>query len=250
MADSEKPIPDWISADFAIPLPGGAEGQQRYLTRAGGMLGGMEDVFSLLKPGRTAMGGIRRTLSGIGSRMHPGLQAPIELATGQSLFLQRPLSETKPATARLIGGLTGAEQVPSFPGPITESIISRLPFFGRSVSTLRSLTDPRRPLTVDGQLSALNLAARMMPSIMGIRISEVNMDRIKNRIMQEAIEEHLKHNTSIRTFKHIYVPEAELANMDEQSRALYLLYKQISSQAAKASRARKKKESQAAAYSM
>jgi len=250
MADPENPIPDWISTDFAIPLPGGAEGQQRYLTRAGGMLGGMEDVFSLLKPGRTAMGGIRRTLSGIGSRMHPGLQAPVELATGQSLFLQRPLSETKPATARLIGGLTGAEQVPSFPGPITESIISRLPFFGRSVSTLRSLTDPRKPLTVDGQLSALNLAARMMPSLMGIRISEVNMDRIKNRIMQEAIEEHLKHNTSIKTFKHIYVPEAELENMDEQSRALYLLYKKISSQAAKASRARKKEQSQAAAYSM
>ena len=76
------------------------------------------------------------------------------------------------------------------------------------------------------------------------------MDRIKNRIMQEAIEEHLKHNTSIKTFKHIYVPEAELENMDEQSRALYLLYKKISSQAAKASRARKKEQSQAAAYSM
>lgn len=250
MADPENPIPDWISSDFAIPLPGGAEGQQRYLTRAGGMLGGMEDVFSLLKPGRTAMGATRRTLSGIGSRMHPGLQAPVELATGQSLFLQRPLSETKPATARLIGGITGAEQVPSFPGPLTESIISRLPFFGRSVSTLRSLTDPRKPLTVDGQVSFLNLAARMMPSIMGLRISEVNMERIKNRIMQEAIEEHLKHNTSIKTFKHIYVPEAELANMDEESRALYLLYKQISSQAAKASRARKKEKSQAAAYSM
>jgi len=250
MVDPENPMPDWISSDFAIPLPGGAEGQQRYLTRAGGMLGGMEDVFSLLKPGRTAMSGIRRTLSGIGSRMHPGIQAPVELATGQSLFLQRPLSETKPATARLIGGITGSEQVPSFPGPITESVVSRLPFFGRSVSTLRSLTDPRRPLTVDGELSALNLAARMMPSIMGVRISEVNMDRIKNRIMQEAIEEHLKHNTSIRTFKHIYVPEAELANMDEESRALYLLYKQISSEAAKAARARKKEQSQAAAYSM
>ena len=197
------------------------------------------------------MGGIRRTLSGIGSRMHPGIQAPVELATGQSLFLQRPLSETKPATARLIGGLTGAEQVPAFPGHIAESVISRLPFFGRSVSTLRSLTDPRRPLTVDGQVSALNVAARMLPSIMGVRISEVNMDRIKNRIMQEAIEEHLKHNPSIKTFKHIYVPDAELANMDEESRALYLLYKQISSQAAKASRARKKEEeSRASAYSM
>ena len=250
MDDVEKPTPDWISSDFAIPLPGGAEGQQRYLTRAGGLLGGMEDVFSLLKPGRTAMGATRRSLAGIASRMHPLLQAPIELATGQSLFLQRPLSETKPATARLIGGITGAEKVPSFPGPLTESVISRLPFFGRGVSTLRSLTDPRRPLTVDGEVSALNVAARMLPSIMGVRISEVNMDRIKNRIMQEAIEEHLKHNTSIKTFKHIYVPEAELANMDEESRALYLLYKQISSEAAKAARARKKEQSQAAAYSM
>ena len=251
MEDPENPQPDWISSDFAVPLPGGEEGQQRYLTRAGGMLGGMEDVFSLLKPGRTAMGATRRTLSGIGSRMHPLLQAPIELGTGQSLFLQRPLSETKPATARLIGGITGAEQVPSFPGPLTESVISRLPFFGRGVSTLRSLTDPRKPLTVDGELSALNLAARMMPSIIGVRIAEVNMERIKNRVMQEAIEEHLKHNQSIRTFKHIYVPEAQLENMDEESRALYLLYKQISSQAAKASRARKKEEeSRASAYSM
>jgi hypothetical protein len=250
MDDEENPTPDWISSEFTIPIPGGAEGQRRYLTRAGGMLGGMEDVFSLLKPGRTAMGATRRTLSGIGSRMHPALQVPIELGTGQSLFLQRPLSETKPATARLIGGLTGAEQVPSFPGPLVESVISRLPGFGRSVSTLRSLTDPRRPLTVEGEVSALNVAARILPSLTGLRISEVNMDRIKNRVMQEAIEEHLKHNTSIRTFKHIYVPEAELENMDEESRALYLLYKQISSQAAKASRARKKEEATASAYSM
>jgi len=182
--------------------------------------------------------------------MHPIAQAPIELMTGQSLFLQRPLSETKPATARMIGGITGAEQVPSFPGPLVESVISRLPGFGRSVSTLRSLTDPRRPLTVEGEVSALNIAARILPSLTGLRISEVNMERIKSKVMQEAIEEHLKHNTSIRTFKHIYVPEAELENMDEESRALYLLYKQISSEAAKASRARKKEESQASAYSM
>ena len=92
MDDVEKPTPDWISSDFAIPLPGGADGQQRYLTRAGGLLGGMEDLFSLLKPVRTAMGATRRSLAGIASRMHPLLQAPIELATGQSLFLQRPLS--------------------------------------------------------------------------------------------------------------------------------------------------------------
>jgi hypothetical protein len=210
----------------------------------------MEDVFSLLKPGRTALSGTRRTLSGIGSRMHPAMQVPVELATGQSLFLQRPLEETKPATARLIGGLTGAEEVPSFPGHITESVLSRLPGFGRGVSTIRSLTDPRKPVVTDDGISLLNLAARLLPSTTGIRISEVNMDRIRDRVMQEAIEEHLRTNPSLRTFKHVYIPADKIAGLDDESRALYLLYKKISSRAAKASRARKKEESRALSYSM
>ena len=249
MEDVENPTPEWIATNLSIPIPGGTGGQQRYLM-AGGMLGGMEDVFSLLKPGRTALSGTRRTLSGIGSRMHPAMQVPVELATGQSLFLQRPLEETKPATARLIGGLTGAEEVPSFPGHITESVLSRLPGFGRGVSTIRSLTDPRKPVVTEDGISLLNLAARLLPSTTGIRISEVNMDRIRDRVMQEAIEEHLRTNPSLRTFKHVYIPADKIAGLDDDSRALYMLYKKISSRAAKAARARKKEESRASAYSM
>ena len=249
MEDLENPTPEWIATNLSIPIPGGTGSQQRYLM-AGGMLGGMEDVFSLLKPGRTALSGTRRTLSGIGARMHPAMQVPVELATGQSLFLQRPLEETKPATARLIGGLTGAEEVPSFPGHITESVLSRLPGFGRGVSTIRSLTDPRKPVVTDDGISLLNLAARLLPSTTGIRISEVNMDRIRDRVMQEAIEEHLRTNPSLRTFKHVYIPADKIAGLDDDSRALYMLYKKISSRAAKAARARKKEESRASAYSM
>ena len=77
-----------------------------------------------------------------------------------------------------------------------------------------------------------------------------NMDRIRDRVMQEAIEEHLRPNPSLRTYKHVYIPAEKIAGLDDESRALYLLYKKISSRAAKASRARKKEESRALSYSM
>ena len=166
---------------------------------------------------------------------------PIEAATGYSLFAGRPLSELTPPTAKLIQQVTGSESLPSTPGPLAEVLLQRVPGYGRAVSTLRTLTDPNRPISGE-QGSLLNLAARLLPATTGIRIKDVDLDRIKYRLQQESIEAQLRENPNVRSFTHIYIPDDVLATMSEEEQAMYALYKQLQSEASKASRQRAKEE--------
>ena len=239
--DPNRPEPDWLSNTLALAIPGGPEGKQRYVTNLGGFIGGAEDVLNLINPGRTPMDTVSGSVRGILGRTHPLIQMPIEAATGYSLFAGRPLSELTPPTAKLIQQVTGSESLPSTPGPLAEVLLQRIPGYGRAVSTLRTLTDPNRPISGE-QGSLLNLAARLLPATIGIRIKDVDLDRIKYRLQQESIEAQLRENPNVRSFTHIYIPDDVLATMSEEEQAMYALYKQLQSEASKASRQRAKEE--------
>ena len=239
--DPDRPEPEWLANTLALPFGEGEGGKQRYLTGLGGFMGGAEDVLSLIKPGATPMSTAGGTVRGILGRGHPLGQMLAEAATGYSLFAGRPLSELTPPTAKLIQQVTGSESLPSTPGPLAEVLLQRVPGYGRAVSTLRTLTDPNRPISGE-QGSLLNLAARLLPATTGIRIKDVDLDRIKYRLQQESIEAQLRENPNVRSFTHIYIPDDVLATMSEEEQALYALYKQLQSEASKASRQRAKEE--------
>ena len=56
MDDPNEPVPDYLSSGFTLPLHklgmgSGQEGMARYATGMGGMMGGIEDVYGLIRPG-------------------------------------------------------------------------------------------------------------------------------------------------------------------------------------------------------
>lgn len=247
-------VPEYISQTIGIPLPSfmqsGIEGQKRYLTGLGGLLGGAEDLLSIPRPGRGVLDTVGRSARGVGSRMHPLAQIGLESAAGKSMYTGRPLEELKSPTARLLGQLTGSDEPvgTSFLTPETETILQRVPGFGRAVSTLRQLTDyPRAPIVGEEGFSGWNLARRTLPGLTGVRIADVDLERQQNRLLQEIIEDHLRRHPSARTFEHLYFSEEDLLNLPPEQRAMYMLYKQLGKEATQ--RARTEREQRASAYS-
>ena len=247
MEDPSQPIPEWISGGISLPLGKTDAGLNRYLTNVGGLAGGAEDVFNLLKPGHGIGSTIVKTLGGLASRSNPLAQMPIEGITGYSFWNERPFSELKSPTARLIGQVSESEQLPKYPSAQLDALIGRLPGYNRFVSTARSITDSkRRPIWgEDGNVSVANVLARVLPTISGVRITDTDVGRSRNSILQKRMEEILSRNPNVSKFSKMYIPENKLGSLSQEELEAYMIYKKLGSEASKASYARRK----AAAYS-
>jgi len=239
--DPNHPIPDYLSSGFNVPLHrlgmgGGEEGMARYATGTGGMMGGIEDVYGLIRPGDGAIDTVKKTGSAFGARMNPALTFLPQLIADYSLFHQRPRSEVKSETARLIGQLQGSDKIPSYPTPQIDAVLGLVPGYARGVSTARSLTDwPRRPMN-----SVANTLARVLPAVTGARITDVDVARGRNKLIQERLEEMLARNPNVSKFSKMYVPENKLHMLTPEELEFYLLYKKLGSEASRASYARRK----------
>tara|TARA_R110000824_G_scaffold98283_2_gene234485 strand:+ start:515 stop:6394 length:5880 start_codon:yes stop_codon:yes gene_type:complete len=247
MEDPSQPIPEWISGGISLPLGKTDAGLNRYLTNVGGLAGGAEDVFNLLKPGHGIGSTILKTLGGLAARSNPLAQMPIEGITGYSFWNERPFSELKSPTARLIGQVSESEQLPKYPSAQLDALIGRLPGYNRFVSTARSITDSkRRPIWgEDGNVSVANVLARVLPTISGVRITDTDVGRSRNSILQKRMEEILSRNPNVSKFSKMYIPENKLGSLSQEELEAYMIYKKLGSEASKASYARRK----AAAYS-
>ena len=251
MEDPNEPTPDWISHGVNLPLHkfpawaggGGTEpGMARYLTGLGGMIGGAEDVMSLVKPGHGLIDTARRMGSGLAARANPIAVKPLEVISDYSFFYQRPLSDTKSSTARLMGQVSDSEFVPKWPSPHLDTLLQGLPGFGRVVSTAKTLTDTVRKPIIDeeGNFSVGNLLARTMPTATGVKIHDTDLHRNKNRLLQRRLEEILSRNPNMVKFSQIYIPEERLGALSQEELEAYMLYKKLGAAASKASYARKK----------
>jgi hypothetical protein len=245
--DPNKPIPDYLSSGFTVPLHrlgmgSGEEGMARYATGTGGMMGGIEDVYGLIRPGDGVLDTIKKTGSAFGARWNPALTVIPQFIGDYSLFHQRPRSEVKSETARLIGQVSGSEQMPKYPTPQIDALLSTIPGYARGVSTARSLTDwPRRPIvSEEGEFSVANTLARVLPAVTGARITDVDVARGRNKLIQERLEEMLARNPNVSKFSKMYVPENKLHTLTPEELEFYLLYKKLGSEASKASYARRK----------
>jgi len=144
LGQDDKYVPFHMRDKAAIPLGPDEDGNQSYI----GSLGLMhEDAVGMLNP----------DLADIFGNMNPLLKAPVELATGRSLFMRGPLggrdlSELDPAMGRIrqsIGERTGlldeSDQRPKPVGSATfEHLVSNSPV-SRLVNTAKTLLDDRKP---------------------------------------------------------------------------------------------------------
>jgi len=142
-AQDDKYVPFHMRDQAAIPGGVDAEGNQTYISSLGLM---HEDAVAMLKT----------DLADIFGNMNPLLKAPVELATGRSLFMRGPtggreLSELDPAVGRIlkrskeITGLADPDdrRPAPFIGLRTEHILSNSPA-ARLLSTTRTLLDNRK----------------------------------------------------------------------------------------------------------
>jgi hypothetical protein len=83
------------------------------------------------------------------------------------------------------------------------------------------------------QKAAFNLLA-------GAKLTDVDQDRAKRLAARDMLNSILETTPGVRTYENLAVPEDVLANMPDEQKRLYLLYKIIQSEAAQRARERKK----------
>lgn len=216
LREREPFLPDYLSQTTAIPV--GREtpllgrlfgpkagGPARYISGFGLM---HEDPLQLLGGGRGLTGTLRGLGQELGSRAAPWIKTPIELTTGVSLFQAGPrggrlLEDMDPALGRLLANLSGRKQPVRFPGSETVEhlLMGVVP---RPVTTLRTLTDPRKRL---GE-TVLPGPAALSNVLTGVRFYDLPQAS-QERVIREAVEGSLRKTGLARGFRRTYVP-AEL----------------------------------------
>lgn len=185
-------MPDYVASTASIPMPGGPEGSDRYLSSFGMFY---EDPLSFLG------GGIRGGGLEALSRMNPIFKGPAEYFTGTSFFQRGPgggrrLEDLDPTVGRLLANLTGSKEPIKFPGSeLFETVIANSPLT-RYASTARTLTDTRK----GPGAKALNLTT-------GARITDVS-EGSKDAILREYVRQQMAATPGSRTFERLHFPKA------------------------------------------
>jgi hypothetical protein len=115
-------------------------------------------------------------------------------------------------------------------------VVVNLPFGARALGLYRQLNDDRLS-PADARLKAAwNLLA-------GAKLTDVDEERTKRLAARQMLNQLLETTPGVRTYENITVPDDVLAQMPENQRKQYLLYRIIQSEAAKRARDKKKAES-------
>lgn len=231
-------VPDYLRHSAAIPLPdswpsllGGrqAPGLRRYLTNIDLPF---ESTLNLFTPGVGSTTGswladtVRKTGSNLAGQTNPLLKSIIEGITNRQLYTGRELSDLYSVLERDIGPLGR---------PLEQAVTNLVPFGARGIGLYRALTDSRLDPTDAKLKAAFNLLA-------GVKVTDVDEDRSRQIAARNMLDEILSSTPGVRTYENLTVPEDALKAMPEEQRRLYLLYRIIQADAAKAARERKKAE--------
>ena len=228
--NEESVLPERFRRSSAIPLPfGSGDGLQRYLTKIDFP---WEAPLNLLTPGvgvgpvSAMTDTVAQTGSNIIGMLNPLIKAPIEFFANRQFFSGKDLSDAY--------SVLEARGVPG--GRPLEQIISNfVPFGSRALGTYRQLTDDRLdPLDSAGKV-AMNLLS-------GLSISDQDTQRETERAARGMLDKILQSTPGVRTYENITVPEEALAQMPEDQKRMYMLYRIIQREAAKRARDRKKAE--------
>lgn len=224
-------MPDDLKKTTAVQLPGayGEDGNlQRYLTKIDLPWRGLVDLISptvgnnpIEAVGNTAL----RTGLNLMGQLNPLIKAPLELLTDRQFYSGRELSDTYSMLEKDIGPA----------GRPLEQLVANLPGGSKILGLVRTARDERlSPLGRVGKL-AFNYGS-------GFGITDRDPEKARGQAARAMLTQLLKSTPGVRTYENLTVPEEALQAMSPEQRDLYLLYKILQSDSAKAARERKKAE--------
>lgn len=232
----ENFVPEHLRKSAAIPLPdnwpsilGGnpADGLKRYITNIDLPF---ESTLNLFTPGvGTTVASrladtVQKTGSNILGQTNPLLKAPLEYITNRQLYSGRQLSDLYSVLEQDLGPIGR---------PIEQAVVNLLPFGARGVSIYRQMSDDRLPLAERLLKTAFNQTA-------GVSLTDIDEERTKRLAARNMLNDILETTPGVKTYENLTVPNEALAQMPEEQRRLYLLYRVLQSDAAKRARERKK----------
>lgn len=224
-------VPEHLRQSAAIPTPFGPDNEnlQRFYTNIDLPYAGLLNLYS---PGignnvldRT-LDSIRRTGTNLAGNMNPLPKFLVEGLFGKQLYSGRDLTDLYSVLERDFG-----------PGGATaEQLIAGLaPMGTRGLAIYRTATDNRLTPAERAQKLLIN-------NLTGVKVTDIDQERTKQTAARNALNQLLKSTAGASTYENISVPEEELVKMSPEDRQLYLLYRVMQSDAARAARERKKQE--------
>jgi len=213
LKDESGFTPDYIGGGLAIPIPGGKEGIQKYLTG----LGFQHEILNNLAT--AGPGGIQKTGMDLLGQLHPVPKTALELATGKQFFTGRDLKDLDARSGR-IGEQTGLLESPKSVPYWMDELLMNSPA-ARAVSTVGQLVDSRK--------SVLQKAVNLLT---GVRTSDVDVEKQKEISARKIIEEMLRGQPGVGRHESLYVSPENAATMDPATLQLMALLKSIQKQSA------------------
>lgn len=187
-------LPPYLAPGLAVRLPeslSSGTGDARYVTSIDLP---HESVFQLFRPSNTVLGTLKQTGLGLLGMLNPVAKAPAEIFTGKQFYSGRDLADLDSRIGRLIN----PETPPDVP-VLLDQLMMNLPITSPLMTTLGTALDPRK-----------GAGAKAVNLLSGVKISDVDVDKSRDRIARDAIEEMMQGNPSVRQFQTMYIPR-ELA---------------------------------------
>ena len=214
-------LPDHISQTAAIPLGTNGEGDPRYLTGLGLMPEDSMTMFGSLAGAVTGKSGVGAELTGM---INPLIKAPIEMATGRSLFQDRELKDMDPVLGRIKSNIFGGEpwQTQGF-DTLAMNILPT------PLTTIKQLTDTRK-----------GPGAKALNAFTGVKITDVP-EKTQEAMARGALQDLLR-ETGGQAYEKVFISKEELAKLppeqQQKARAIQALLKELSERAKQRAKAK------------
>lgn len=202
MSRDDQFLPPYLAPGLAIRMPealsSGNPDRTRYLTSIDLP---HEAVFQLFRPSNTVLGTLKETGMGLMGQMNPLVKAPMEVATGKQFYSGRDLSDLDSR----IGRMLNPDAPPDVP-ILLDQVLMNSPL-SRTISTFGTALDPDK-----------GLGGFAVNALSGVKISDVDVAKSRDRVARDAIEEMLQGNPAVRQNTSMYVPRelADTLSPDEQ----------------------------------
>jgi hypothetical protein len=179
-------VPRHLASGAAIPIGGESpEGNQEFLSQLGLPIEEFADRFKFDQGAPD----LRNTAGAFAGAMNPILKGPLEWLFNHQLYSGRKLSDLRPqGVTGTIGELLGEDSQNIFAQGLANSPLTRI------ASTIDKIADPRKAWW--GKM--LNLGT-------GLRVTDVDMPKMRAIETRRALEELLKKNPQISQYTNFYV---------------------------------------------